>query len=222
MAGNVVRIGGKDVLFVMAAEAEYGPHLKRLFTPLMTGVGPVEAGVRLGAELSWLKSQKALPDIVVSLGSAGSRTLEQTEIYQAVSVSYRDIDASPLGFEKGATPFLDLPVTVPLPLRVPDIKPATLSTGGAIITGAAYDAISADMVDMETFACLRACQLFDLPLIGLRGISDGAADLRHVGDWTEYLHVIDERLADAVMRLERALGSGTLVKETSPDKARPV
>jgi adenosylhomocysteine nucleosidase len=222
VAGNVVRIGGKDVLFVMAAEAEYGPHLKRLFTPLMTGVGPVEAGVRLGAELSWLKSQKALPDLVVSLGSAGSRTLEQTEIYQAVSVSYRDIDASPLGFEKGATPFLDLPVTVPLPLRVPDIKPATLSTGGAIITGAAYDAISADMVDMETFACLRACQLFDLPLIGLRGISDGAADLRHVGDWTEYLHVIDERLADAVMRLERALGSGTLVKETSPDKARPV
>ena len=35
------------------------------------------------------------PDLVVSLGSAGSRTLEQTEIYQAVSVSYRDIDASP-------------------------------------------------------------------------------------------------------------------------------
>ncbi|RUW52512.1 5'-methylthioadenosine/S-adenosylhomocysteine nucleosidase, partial [Mesorhizobium sp. M8A.F.Ca.ET.021.01.1.1] len=178
MTGNVVRIGGKDVLFVMAAKAEYGPHLQRLFTPLMTGVGPVEAGVRLGAELSWLKSAKALPDLVVSLGSAGSRTLEQTEIYQAVSAAYRDIDASPLGFEKGATPFLDLPVTVPLPLRIPEIKQATLSTGGAIITGAAYEAIAADMVDMETFACLRACQLFDIPLIGLRGISDGAADLR--------------------------------------------
>ncbi|MER8665239.1 5'-methylthioadenosine/S-adenosylhomocysteine nucleosidase [Mesorhizobium sp. M1148] len=213
MTGKVSRIGGKDVLFVMAAQAEYGPHLQKLFTPLMTGVGPVEAGVRLGAELSWLKSEKALPDLVVSLGSAGSRTLEQTEIYQAVSVSYRDIDASPLGFEKGATPFLDLPVTVPLSFRIPGIKEASLSTGGAIITGAAYDAIAADMVDMETFACLRACQLFDIPLIGLRGISDGAADLRHVGDWTEYLHVIDEKLADAVMRLEQAIGSGTLHKE---------
>ncbi|MER9688930.1 5'-methylthioadenosine/S-adenosylhomocysteine nucleosidase [Mesorhizobium sp. M0139] len=210
---KITRIGGKDVLFVMAAQAEYGPHLQKLFTPLMTGVGPVEAGVRLGAELSWLKSEKALPDLVVSLGSAGSRTLEQTEIYQAVSVSYRDIDASPLGFEKGATPFLDLPVTVPLSFRIPGIKEASLSTGGAIITGAAYDAIAADMVDMETFACLRACQLFDVPLIGLRGISDGAADLRHVGDWTEYLHVIDEKLADAVMRLEQAIGSGTLHKE---------
>ncbi|ESX04411.1 S-adenosylhomocysteine nucleosidase [Mesorhizobium sp. LSJC268A00] len=213
MMAKITRIGGKDVLFVMAAQAEYGPHLQKLFTPLMTGVGPVEAGVRLGAELSWLKSEKALPDLVVSLGSAGSRTLEQTEIYQAVSVSYRDIDASPLGFEKGATPFLDLPVTVPLSFRIPGMKEASLSTGGAIITGAAYDAIAADMVDMETFACLRACQLFDIPLIGLRGISDGAADLRHVGDWTEYLHVIDEKLADAVVRLEQAIGSGTLHKE---------
>jgi adenosylhomocysteine nucleosidase len=210
VTSKVSRLSGKDVLFVMAAEAEYGPHLKRLFAPFMTGVGPVEAGVRLGAQLSLMKSQKALPDLVVSLGSAGSRTLEQTEIYQAVSVSYRDIDASPLGFEKGATPFLDLPVTVPLPFRIPDVREATLSTGGAIVTGAAYDAITADMVDMETFACLRACQLFDIPLIGLRGISDGAADLRHVGDWTEYLHVIDEKLAGAVGLLEQAIGDGLL------------
>ena len=207
---SAVQIAGKAVLFVMAVEAEYGPHLKSLFTPLMTGVGPVEAGVRLSAELAALKAEGALPDLVVSLGSAGSRKLEQTEIYQAVSVSYRDIDASPLGFEKGATPFLDLPVAVPLPFLVPGIRSATLSTGGAIISGAAYDAIDADMVDMETFACLRACQLFGVPLLGLRGISDGAADLRHVGDWTEYLHVIDEKLAGAIGLLEQAIESGAI------------
>lgn len=208
--GNPVPIAGRNLLFVMAAEAEYGPHLRKLFTPLMTGVGPVESGVRLGAELGRLKIEKALPDLVVSLGSAGSRTLEQAEIYQAVSVSYRDMDASPLGFEKGATPFLELPVTVPLPFSVPGIRGATLSTGGAIISGAAYDTIAADMVDMETFACLRACQLFGVPLIGLRGISDGAADLRHVGDWTEYLHVIDEKLAAAIGLLEQAIESGAV------------
>ncbi|RVD54483.1 5'-methylthioadenosine/S-adenosylhomocysteine nucleosidase [Mesorhizobium sp. M2D.F.Ca.ET.185.01.1.1] len=209
MAG-AVQVAGKAVLFVMAVEAEYGPHLKNLFTPLMTGVGPVEAAVRLSAELAALKAEGALPNLIVSLGSAGSRKLEQAEIYQAVSVSYRDMDASPLGFEKGATPFLDLPVTVPLPFVIPGIKTATLSTGGAIITGAAYDAIDTDMVDMETFACLRACQLFGVPLIGLRGISDGAADLRHVNDWTEYLHVIDEKLAAAVGLLEQAIESGSI------------
>ncbi|RWB70450.1 MAG: 5'-methylthioadenosine/S-adenosylhomocysteine nucleosidase [Mesorhizobium sp.] len=207
---NATPIGDKSVLFVMAAEAEYGAHLRNLFTPLMTGVGPVEAAVRLSAELAALKAEGALPDLIVSLGSAGSRKLEQAEIYQAVSVSYRDMDASPLGFEKGATPFLDLPVTVPLPFVIPGIKSAALSTGGAIISGAAYDALDADMVDMETFACLRACQLFGVPLIGLRGISDGAADLRHVNDWTEYLHVIDEKLAAAIGLLEQAIESGAI------------
>lgn len=194
----------------MAAQAEYGPHLRRLFTPFMTGVGPVEAGVTLAAELAGLRANASLPDLVVSLGSAGSRTLEQTEIYQAVSVSYRDMDASALGFEKGLTPFLDLPASVPLPFRIPGIREATLSTGAAVVSGAAYEAVEDDMVDMETFACLRACQLFGVPLIALRGISDGAAELRHVGDWTEYLPIIDEKLAAAVGLLERALGDGTL------------
>ncbi|MDP3898754.1 MAG: 5'-methylthioadenosine/S-adenosylhomocysteine nucleosidase [Mesorhizobium sp.] len=210
MAAPLTAIAGRNVLFVMAAAAEFGPHLQARFTPLMTGVGPVESAVQCTAALAGLAAVGTLPALVVSLGSAGSRTLEQTEIYQAVSVSYRDMDASPLGFQKGATPFLDMPAILPLPLRIPGINEATLSTGANIVTGAAYDAIEADMVDMETYAVLRACQGFGVPLVALRGISDGAADLRHVGDWTEYLHVIDEKLADAVDRLEEALRDGLL------------
>jgi adenosylhomocysteine nucleosidase len=194
----------------MAAEAEYGPALKKLFKPFMTGVGPVEAGIRLGAELARLECSGELPDLVVSLGSAGSRRLEQAEVYQAVSVSYRDMDASPLGFPRGVTPFLDLPATLPLPLRIPGVKEATLSTGASIVSGAAYDAVAEDMVDMETFACLRACHLFGVPLVALRGISDGAVELKHVDDWTAYLHIIDEKLSYAVMALEGALRNGSV------------
>ena len=47
-----------------------------------------------------------------------------------------------------------------------------------------------------------------MPLVGLRGISDGKAERRHIGDWTEYLHVIDEKLAEAVGRLEAAIADG--------------
>jgi adenosylhomocysteine nucleosidase len=121
------------------------------------------------------------------------------------------MDASPLGFEKGRTPFLDHPAVMPLPLCIPGIPEAALSTGGNIVSGAAYDLIEADMVDMETFAVLRCCQLFGLPLIGLRGISDGKEELKHVGSWTEYLHVIDEKLAGAIDKLGNALESGDLV-----------
>jgi len=204
----LTQIGGKNLLFVMAAEAEYGPHLRKLLVPLMTGIGPVEAAVKVTSALTRYGAAGTMPDLVVSLGSAGSRRLEQTVVYQATSVCYRDMDASPLGFPKGQTPFLEQPPTVALPLRVPGIPEATLSTGAAIISGAAYDAVPEDMVDMETYAVLRACQSFDVPLVALRGISDGKAELRHVGDWTEYLHVVDENLAACCERIAEASDVG--------------
>lgn len=210
MSYRPMHVADKSILFVMAASAEYGPHLQARITPLMTGVGPVEAAIAVTTALAGLDTAGHLPDLVVSLGSAGSRTLKQTAIYQAVSVSYRDMDASPFGFAKGCTPFLDLPAEVALPLRIPDVAGARLSTGANVVSGEAYGLIDADMVEMETYAVLRACQRFGLPLIGLRGISDGKADVKHVNDWTEYLHIIDEKLADAVDRLCRAIEDGAI------------
>jgi adenosylhomocysteine nucleosidase len=193
-----VEAGQKKLLFVMAAQSEYGPHSRARFSPLMTGVGPVEAAVHLAAFLGERKVGNDLPDMIVSLGSAGSQRLEQTEVYQASSVSYRDMDASAFGFEKGRVPFSDLPVDLSLDPLIPGLKTARLSTGANIVSGSAYDAIDAEMVDMETYALKRVAMHFSIPLIGLRGISDGRAELRHVDDWTEYLHVIDEKLAAAV------------------------
>jgi adenosylhomocysteine nucleosidase len=192
------------ILYVMAAQAEYGPHLRARIKPLMTGVGPVEAAIAVTRALARTEQSGALPKLVVSLGSAGSRTLEQCGLYQASSVAYRDMDASPLGFPKGQTPFLNLPAVLPL-TTLPGLPTATLSTGANIVSGAAYNSIDADMVDMETYAILRACQAFGVPLLALRGISDGAAELAHVNDWTQYLHVIDEKLAAAIDLIEASV-----------------
>ena len=210
MTFELKNVAGKTLLYVMAVDAEYGPHLRKRIAPLMTGVGPVEAAIVLSHALTKLQVEDKLPNLIVSLGSAGSRSLEQTEIYQVSSVAYRDMDASPFGFEKGRTPFLDHPAIMPLPLRIPGIPEAALSTGGNIVSGAAYDLVEADMVDMETFAVMRCCQLFGIPLIGLRGISDGKEELKHVDNWTEYLHVIDEKLAQAIDKLGKAVESGDL------------
>ncbi|WP_127109749.1 5'-methylthioadenosine/S-adenosylhomocysteine nucleosidase [Pararhodobacter zhoushanensis] len=206
----LTRIAGHDVLFVMAARAEYGPALQARITPLITGVGPVEAAVVTASALTRLAIAGTLPDLVVSLGSAGSARLDHCGLYQASHVAWRDIDASPLGFAKGTVPFLDLPETIALPHTLPGVATATLSTGGNIVTGAAYDSIAQDMVDMETYAVLRACMQANVPLIALRGISDGKADLTGLHDWTEYLHIIDEKLASALDPLASALEDGLL------------
>lgn len=192
---HVACVGGLSVLFVMATEHEYGPHLKSRIDPLITGVGPVEAAASTGATLAALAHRKALPDLLFTLGSAGSRKLDHAEVYQVTSVAYRDMDCSPLGFDRGLTPFLDEPAILPIAHRIPGIPVATLSSGGNIVSGVAYDVIDSDMVDMETYSVLRAARRFRLPMIGLRGISDGRSELTGFHDWAEYLHVIDEKLA---------------------------
>ena len=204
---ELLQVGPLRVLFVMAAPVEYGACLQALFRPLICGVGPVESAINVTRALAALASR---PDLVVSLGSAGSARLVKTQVYQAASVSWRDMDASALGFPKGVTPLLDLPATLPLPLRIPGVPAVSLSTGGNVVSGAAYQAIAEEMVDMETFAVLRACQGFDVPLIALRGISDGDQELGGLHDWTEHLHVVDENLADAVQSLIAAVESGGL------------
>ena len=207
----LLEAGTQSLLVLMATAAEYGPALKARISPVITGVGPVEAAIGAARALEACLDLGTLPDLVLSLGSAGSNTLEQGAIYQVASVSYRDMDASPLGFTKGVTPFLDHPPEITLPFRLPDLPAKRLSTGANIVSGAAYAAIDADMVDMESFAILRACQQFGVPLIGLRGISDGARELHHYDDWTELLGHLDIELAAIIDRLPALLGQAERV-----------
>ncbi|WP_066701696.1 5'-methylthioadenosine/S-adenosylhomocysteine nucleosidase [Sphingobium amiense] len=202
-------LAGKRVLFVMAVEMEYGPHLRARFDALLTGVGPIEAALATGMALQRMAADNALPDLIVSLGSAGSRRCPLGEIFQVRSVSWRDMDASRLGFTKGVTPLMDHPVDVPL-LTPLDLPSARLSTGANVVGGDDYAAIDADMVDMETFAIARACARFGIPMTGLRGISDGPGELDHIDSWTQLLDLIDERLAVAVDGIEPALLAGRL------------
>ena len=196
---------GRNVLFTMAAEPEYGAQLRRRFVPLMTGVGPVEAAISLTSSLHALDAADQLPDLIVSVGTAGSRVLDQSEIYQVSDVTYRDMDASPLGFEKGVTPFLDRPATIVLPYVIPGLPRASLSTGGNVVSGFAYDGILAQMVDMETYAIVRVAEGFRVPVIGLRGISDGHAEVTEMKHWTHSLEELDKKLAEAVDTLAAAI-----------------
>lgn len=223
MTARLERYGAVTVLPVMAAPAEYGAHLGARIQPLMTGIGPVEAAVSLTAALARLEATGDRPDLIVSLGSCGSRVLDHAAVYQVSSVGYRDMDASALGFPKGVTPLSDLPAILPLPCPIPGVPTATLSTGANVVSGVGYDAIDADMVDMETWALVRAAQTFDVPLVALRGVSDGRAELTALEDWTSTLHHVDENLATVWDRLKAVLeaqGLATLDRP-APDRLDP-
>ncbi len=198
---ELTTIDGRRTLFVMATTHEYGRHLRARFDPLVTGVGPVEAALSTGVALGGLAAAGGLPDMVVSIGSAGSRRLALGSVWQVASVSWRDMDATRIGVAKGVTPFTDHPAEMPLTMPIAGLAAARLSTGANIVGGDDYDRIDADMVDMETFAVLRACQRFGVPLAGLRGVSDGPGELDALGGWTAMLEVLDGRLAAAVDRL---------------------
>jgi adenosylhomocysteine nucleosidase len=217
---HVAEVGGLAVMFVMATEQEYGPHLKRRIAPLITGVGPVEAAASTAATIAALAHRGALPGLVFSLGSAGSRRLSHAQIYQASSIAYRDMDCSPLGVARGLTPFLDEPAAIPIVHSIPGIPTATLSSGANIVSGATYDLIDADMVDMESYAVLRVARRFRLPMVALRGISDGRSALTGFHDWTEYLHLIDEKLGDAIDRFAGHVRRGEFHLPAAPADAR--
>ncbi len=205
---SLTTLGDLAVLFVMATEQEYGAHLKSRIAPVITGIGPVEAAVGTAAALGELDRAAKLPDLVVSLGTAGSARLDHAGIYQVSSIAYRDMDASLLGFDKGITPFTGLPAVIPIRERIPGLPAASISSGGAVISGKGYDAIAADMVDMETYSVFRAAERLGVPVIGLRGISDGRSDLTGLHDWLEFLHVLDEKLAATLDAFDDHVRSG--------------
>ncbi len=192
------------VLFAMASEPELGPALRACIAPLITGVGPVEAAAAVAQSLAALAAAGRRPDLIVGLGSAGSNRLPQAEIFQVRSARYRDMDASPLGFARGVTPFADCPAELTVAQRLPGIAEATISTGGAIVNDTAYETIGADMADMETYAVMRAAWRAAVPVITLRGISDGAEPLARFTDWMRYLADIDAKLAAVVAGLDSA------------------
>ncbi|MCF4098311.1 5'-methylthioadenosine/S-adenosylhomocysteine nucleosidase [Maritalea mediterranea] len=205
MPQTLMLSNGITVLPLMATTVEYGATLQLRIDPYIIGVGPVEAAINTVRFLSDLKTQKSLPDYVILLGSAGSTQLAQGDVYQASSVEYRDMDASAIGFEKGKTPFLDQPARLTLEPQFSFLPSASLSTGASIVVGEGFAHTAADMVDMESYAVKRACQQFDLPLIVLRGISDGKKELQKFDDWTELLPLLDLKLADALDQIFESL-----------------
>lgn len=207
---RIENIGPYRVLFVVPTAHEYTPSLQARISPLITGVGPVESAIGLATALTRLEAKNEKPDLIVSFGSAGSRDLDHARVYQNTSVHYHDMDCTALGFPLWETPFLNAPSIIKLGLLIPGLPTATLASGARIINGADYDKLGAQMVEMETYSYARVAHQMGVPLISLRGVSDGKSELAQLTDWTHTLEEIGDNLCAAFDLMEAALKSGAI------------
>ncbi len=212
-------INGMKVLTIMAATIEYGDSMKKAgVKPFIAGVGPIQAAKNTTRILMGLQREGIQPDLIINPGSAGSATLDQGGIYQAGEVGYRDMDFSPFGVEAGTTPFRDYPGKINIAATVPDLPKVSISTGGDVVdaqgsTGKLFQDIKADMIDMETAAILDVANDFGVPMIGLRGISDGKEPSTGHETWGELLPKIEASLAKVYTNIQHGLKAGTISKE---------
>jgi adenosylhomocysteine nucleosidase len=87
---------------------------------------------------------------------------------------------------------------------------ARLPAGGGIVSREAYNCIDADIVNMEMFGLMRACQCYRIPLLAIRGISDNRGEVTKFSFSTVYLDIIDDKLASGINTVFRSLEDGSV------------
>ena len=139
---------------------------------LCTGVGKVNATYNL---TKVLMDDRDEYDLVINYGTAGSKVYNG--IVDCTRFIQRDMDATPLGFKKGETPFEDEPSMIDFShIKNPIGKNLTCYTGDSFATDLTpYD----DVVDMEAYALAKTCRNLEIDFVSYKYISDnGNAD-----DW---------------------------------------
>ncbi len=135
------------------------------------------------------------PELVINMGTAGSRKHVGGSVINPTQFVQRDMDVTVLGFEKFQTPFSDDPQVLEYGRHHPHLP------GGVCGSGDNFDASEAangfDVVDMEAYALALICQREDIPFMCLKYVSDGADDGANE-DWNAALHRAAEKLKEAL------------------------
>ena len=159
------------MLILVAIEEE----LKRAKLPNhqieYVGVGKVNA------VFNTLKAiEKHSPQQIINFGTAGTLDENIKGLVEVSSFFQRDMDASPLGFKVGQTPFEeDIEITF-------GREGLTCGTGDMFVTST--PTLKTDIVDMEAFAIAKVCKLKNIDFRCFKFISDNA-DSEAKNDWVD-------------------------------------
>ena len=176
------------ILILVAIEDE----LKRTDLPNLQieyiGVGKVNAA------FNTLKAiQKYTPDTVINFGTAGSLDPNIKGLVEVSKFLQRDMDASPLGFEIGQTPFEnDIEITF-------GRQGVTCGSGDKFVTSTPR--LQTDIVDMEAFAIAKVCKLESIDFRCFKFISDNA-DNEAKNDWVENVSLGSKIFIKTINKIE--------------------
>ena len=136
-----------------------------------TGLGKINATIKT---LEVINDYS--PSLIINYGTAGSLTKGLKGLVEVTKFCQRDMDASPLGFKVGETPF-------------DDVGEINFGSGGySCGTGDSFvtqtPKLKTDLVDMEAYAIAKICYLKDIKFKCFKYVSDNA-DADANDDWTE-------------------------------------
>jgi len=159
------------ILILVALQDELDANEIRDFKVYYSGVGKVNAAIKTLQVI-----QKHSPNLIINFGTAGSLNPQLSGLIEVGSFYQRDMDASPLGFEIGQTPFED----------EKEIsfgrQGVSCGTGDKFVTRT--PTLKTDIVDMEAFAIAKVCKLKNIDFRCFKFISDNA-DNEAKDDWVD-------------------------------------
>ena len=149
------------ILILVAVEEELSVKDLPEFQIYYTGVGKINASIKT---LEIIRDYS--PTQVINYGTAGSLNKKLKGLVEVDQFFQRDMDATPLGFKIGQTPFDEIEEI--------NFGSAGYScgTGDSFVTQTPK--LKTDLVDMEAYAIAKICYLKDIKFKCFKYISDNA------------------------------------------------
>ena len=163
------------ILILVAVEEELSIKDLPEFQIYYTGVGKINASIRT---LEIIRDYS--PTHVINYGTAGSLNKKLKGLVEVTQFFQRDMDATPLGFKIGQTPYDE----------IEEINFG--STGYSCGTGDSFvtqtPKLKTDLVDMEAYAIAKICYLKDIKFRCFKYISDNADEGAN-NDWIKNVSI---------------------------------
>ena len=163
------------ILILVAVEEELGVKDLPEFQLHYTGVGKINASIKT---LEIIRDYS--PTQVINYGTAGSLNKKLKGLVEVAQFFQRDMDATPLGFKIGQTPFDEIEEI--------NFGSAGYScgTGDSFVTQTPK--LKTDLVDMEAYAIAKICYLKDIKFRCFKYISDNADEGAN-NDWIKNVSI---------------------------------